>query len=217
MNELGAVTHCLAKEENRLNKLPSAITKMKEELKAPVNEAIHFHKQVKTIQGMSDEDKKNKSTPLIRFACERYRLFRTIWARCNSAATINDFLVCKYCCRKGNACRIGHSNRSPPMYDQLHRTYYIGLIVRLWRAPFLVNSMFMPLFIQDVDPQDLMLHTWIPYWPMLMGIHHRCFAWHAILRLDWFLFPSGFFLLLFVSRRLNPSLLRPSQTSNAPI
>lgn len=58
MKELGAVTHALAVEEKRLDQLPLAITKMKEELKGPVNEAIHLHKQVKTIEGTADEDQR---------------------------------------------------------------------------------------------------------------------------------------------------------------
>lgn len=54
--ELEATNAALLEEENILEQLLTTIAKLKEDLKAPVNEAICLHKQVKLIQGSADED-----------------------------------------------------------------------------------------------------------------------------------------------------------------
>ncbi|RLN35806.1 aminotransferase-like protein [Panicum miliaceum] len=57
MKELEAVKVALAEEENRLEQLPSAIEKMKTDMKAPIREAICLHKLIKPIPRPADDDK----------------------------------------------------------------------------------------------------------------------------------------------------------------
>jgi hypothetical protein len=52
------VTPALSDEEKKLNQLPSVIDKMKEDMKAPVREAVCLHKMIKPILGLADDDQR---------------------------------------------------------------------------------------------------------------------------------------------------------------
>lgn len=65
MKELEVVTLSLADEE-KLEQLPVAIAKTKEDMKAPVHEAIRIHKSIKRSRGLPMRTKK-RSMKLTRF------------------------------------------------------------------------------------------------------------------------------------------------------
>jgi hypothetical protein len=60
---------------------------MREDMKAPVREAIHLHKSIKPIPGSAEDDQKEinkkKSTRLTKFVCAQFRQSRTSLDRCN--------------------------------------------------------------------------------------------------------------------------------------
>lgn len=58
MKELEAVSLALTEEEKKLDQLPSAIDKMKEDMKAPVRETVRLHKLIKPIPGSADDDQR---------------------------------------------------------------------------------------------------------------------------------------------------------------
>jgi hypothetical protein len=57
MKELEAASIAL-KEEKKLEQLPNIISKMKEDMKAPVREAIRLHKLIKLILGSAEDDQR---------------------------------------------------------------------------------------------------------------------------------------------------------------
>lgn len=61
MKQLRSVTHALADKMKRLEQLPIAVPRMKEDMKAPVREAIRRHKSIKPIPGLADDDRKELS------------------------------------------------------------------------------------------------------------------------------------------------------------
>jgi hypothetical protein len=70
MKELEAVTNALTEEEKKLEQLPHVIKRIKENMKAPVCEAVRLHKLSSRSQDQPTMMRRN-SMRLTRLACMR--------------------------------------------------------------------------------------------------------------------------------------------------
>jgi hypothetical protein len=75
MKELEVVSIVPKEEEKKLEQLPNVIRRMKEDMKAPVREAICLHKLIKPIPGSAEDDQRE----INKFDLIRLRAIDAIW------------------------------------------------------------------------------------------------------------------------------------------